>query len=231
MPTQVLTQTKRNFETLQTQRLTPAYWQQQLGSADWKALIVQGENGRVATVIRFGGFVDDTVRQQLKLLAAKYLDISYVDQVQNVSDLMASYRNQVVFWVLLAYLLVAAILLTRYKRQAWRILLPPLLASIFTLAILVQLQGSVNLFHLMALILVLGIGLDMGIFMNESGGSAHTWLAVSLSVLTSLLAFGLLALSKTPVLHHFGLTVLMALIFSWLLAISMRKNHLREGNL
>lgn len=231
LPTQVLTQTKRNFETLQTQRLTPAYWQQQLGSADWKALIVQGENGRVATVIRFGGFVDDTVRQQLKLLAAKYLDISYVDQVQNVSDLMASYRNQVVFWVLLAYLLVAAILLTRYKRQAWRILLPPLLASIFTLAILVQLQGSVNLFHLMALILVLGIGLDMGIFMNESGGSAHTWLAVSLSVLTSLLAFGLLALSKTPVLHHFGLTVLMALIFSWLLAISMRKNHLREGNL
>ena len=61
----------------------------------------------------------------------------------------------------------------------------------------------------MALLLVLGIGLDMGIFLRETGETAHTWLAVSLSTCTSLLAFGLLALSDTPVLHHFGLTVAM----------------------
>jgi len=228
LPEQALSETKLNFVTLQSQRLTPSDWQQQLGSADWKALIVNKGDDSIATVIRFGGAVNDTVRQQLKTLAEQYSDIGYVDQLQNVSDLMGSYRNQVIFWVLLAYLLVAAILLVRYKREAWRVLLPPLLASIFTLAILVQFQNSVNMFHLIALILVLGIGLDMGIFMNESGESAHTWLAVSLSVFTSLLAFGLLALSETPVLHHFGLTVLLALIFAWVLAVIMRNNQLRD---
>ena len=74
----------------------------------------------------------------------------------------------------------------------------------------------------MALILVLGIGLDMGIFLAETDGSSHTWLAVSLSCVTSLMAFGLLALSKTPVLHHFGITVLLGLLLVWLLVIIMR---------
>lgn len=229
LPEQALSAAQLKFDNLKSQRLTPAIWQQQLGSEQWKPLMVSAtseqDNESVATVIRFGGAVDDRVREQLKMLADNDPDLSYVDQLQNVSDLMASYRNQVAFWILLAYLLVAAILLVRYKGQAWRVLLPPLLASVFTLAILVQLQGSVNLFHLMALILVLGIGLDMGIFMNESNDSDPTWLAVSLSVFTSLLAFGLLALSQTPVLHHFGLTVLLALIFAWLLAIIMRRDQ------
>jgi len=72
--------------------------------------------------------------------------------------------------------------------------------------------------------LVLGIGLDMGIFLTETRESLHTWLAVSLSVYTSLLAFGLLALSDTPVLHHFGLTVLVGLTLVWMLVLVMRKN-------
>ena len=87
-----------------------------------------------------------------------------------------------------------------------------------------QIEQGLNLFHLMALILVLGIGLDMGIFLIETDEAAHTWLAVSLSAYTSLLAFGLLALSDTPVLHHFGLTVAIGLSLVWLLVPLMRKN-------
>ncbi|MEI8649745.1 hypothetical protein P4S73_20665 [Paraglaciecola sp. Hal342] len=78
-----------------------------------------------------------------------------------------------------------------------------------------------NIFHLLGLILVLGIGLDMGIFMTESTSNEQTWLAVSLSSLTSLLAFGLLAWSQTPVLHHFGLSVLIGLSVVWLLTPTM----------
>lgn len=222
LPAQALSAARLNFGEAQALQLTPALWQQQQGSGNWKKLIIEQHDGSIATMIRFSGSLDETLKQQLITLAEQYPDVSYVDQVQNVTELMSSYRNQVMSWVLLAYLVVGLILLTRYKAQAWRVLLPPLLASFFTLAILVQLQHSVNLFHLMALILVLGIGLDMGIFLNESGGALHTWLAVTLSALTSLLAFGLLALSKTPVLHHFGLTVLLALSCSWLLATMMK---------
>ena len=78
----------------------------------------------------------------------------------------------------------------------------------------------------MALMLVLGIGLDLGIFLAETNEAPHTWLAVSLSAVTSLLAFGLLALSDTPVLHHFGLTVAIGLSLVWLLAPLMRRHRI-----
>lgn len=71
--------------------------------------------------------------------------------------------------------------------------------------------------------LVLGIGLDMGIFLYEAADSDHTWLAVSLSAVTSLLAFGLLTFSKTPVLFHFGIIVLPGLCLVWLIAPLMRR--------
>jgi len=58
----------------------------------------------------------------------------------------------------------------------------------------------------------------------ETDEAPHTWLAVSLSAFTSLLAFGLLALSETPVLHHFGLTVVTGLTLVWLIAPLMHKH-------
>jgi predicted exporter len=115
-------------------------------------------------------------------------------------------------------------LLYRYRARVWRIVVPPLLASVLTLAILLQFEPGINLFHLLALILVLGIGLDMGIFLAETDEAPHTWLAVSLSTVTSLLAFGLLALSATPVLHHFGVTVAIGLSLVWLMAPLMRRH-------
>ena len=165
---------------------------------------------------------DDAV-SALTTLASKLSWLSFVDQVQSVSPVLGKYRVQVAGWVVLAYLVVFAVLLLRYRRELWRIIVPPLVASLVTLAILVQVQQGINLFHLMALILVLGIGLDMGIFLAETGEAPHTWLAVSLSAFTSLLAFGLLALSDTPVLHHFGLTVALGLSLVWLLAPLMRR--------
>ena len=207
-----------------SQRLTPELWKQQSSSASSLDFIVQS-SAPAATIIRFTDSLNPEVEHALIALSENEPGVYYVNQIENISTLMGNYRSQVINWVLLAYLGVLVVLLFRYKRQVWRIVLPPLLASIFTLAILVQLEDGVNLFHLMALILVLGIGLDMGIFLSETQDAAHTWLAVSLSTLTSLLAFGLLALSKTPVLHHFGLAVLLGLTWVWLLAPLMRKGY------
>lgn len=213
------------LEYAETRQLSPDVWLQQKGSERWQDLIVMPEDNSVATVIRFTGMIDDASKQALIALSDKEDGILYIDQVQNISELMTNYRTELVSWIVIAYLLVLFVLLLRYKTQVWRVILPPLLASVFTLALLVHLEQGLNLFHLMALILVLGIGLDMGIFLSETDEASHAWLAVSLSTYTSLLAFGLLALSDTPVLHHFGLTVLIGLIFVWLLAAIMRKNN------
>ena len=67
-------------------------------------------------------------------------------------------------------------------------------------------------------------------FLAETGEASQTWLAVSLSTWTSLLAFGLLALSRTPVLHHFGVTVAIGLGLVWLLSPTMRATRAGEKN-
>lgn len=218
-------QAQEQFEQISDRVLVLDAWVQQQGSERWKDLLISDQFGASATVIRFSGKLTESAGHKLRGIASRYNGVIYVDQVKNISSLMRDYRQQIVTWVLLAYGCVFLVLLARYRQQVWRVITPPLLASVFTLACLVQLEGGINLFHLMALILVLGIGVDMGIFLFETDGAAHTWLAVSLSCYTSLLAFGLLSLSDTPVLHHFGLTVLIGLVFVWLLAPIVRRGE------
>ncbi|MCP4331972.1 MAG: hypothetical protein GY785_04905 [Gammaproteobacteria bacterium] len=213
------------FEQAVDERLTPDHWLQNASSSAERSLLVLPVSGAgvAATVIRFKGELSADAVQLFSRMAANLNGLTFVDRGQTISSLMGEYRIQVAGWVLFAYLVVFVALLARYRRELWRIVLPPLAASLLTLAILLELQQGINLFHMMALILVLGIGLDMGIFLAETGEAPHTWLAVSLSAFTSLLAFGLLATSATPVLHHFGLSVALGLSLVWLLVPLMRR--------
>ena len=203
-------------------KLTAEIWQHMAVAATGQGMILHQTADSAATVIRFRGNIGSDAREALLALTVPLNAVTYVDRIDDLTAILKEYRSQIQTWIILAYALVMAVLLLRYRGQVWRIVTPPILASILTLAALVQLEQGINLFHLIALILVLGIGLDMGIFMQETDGAASTWLAVSLSALTSLLAFGLLALSKTPVLHHFGLTVAIGLSLVWLLSPMVR---------
>ncbi len=204
-------------------RIEADAWRQLAASAAQHNMLVIDDVSTAATAIRFSGELSAEATDQLHELVNGMPGVRLIDRVQTISALLGKYRVQITGWVLLAYLVVLVVLALRYRFELWRIVLPPLTASIMTLAILVELQQGINLFHLMALILVLGIGLDMGIFLAETGEAAHTWLAVSLSAFTSLLAFGLLAASATPVLHHFGLTVALGLSLVWLLTPMVRR--------
>ncbi|UTW03893.1 hypothetical protein KDX31_02340 [Amphritea atlantica] len=203
--------------------LTPSEWQTFQASEGWRQLLVSDTDGAAASVIRLKGALTQDLKSQLKLLSEQEPGVYWVDRVTSISDLLSGYRQQIIQWLLVAYCLVVVLLAIRYRFDLWRIILPPLIASLITFAALILSQGGYNLFNLIALMLVLGIGLDMGIFLYEAADSDHTWLAVSLSAVTSLLAFGLLTFSKTPVLFHFGIIVLPGLCLVWLIAPLMRR--------
>ena len=76
-----------------------------------------------------------------------------------------------------------------------------------------------QLFHVLALMLLLGVGVDYGVFMAERAarGPVAPWLAVGMSAANAILGFGLLGLSGTPALRAFGLTMLMGTALVWLL--------------
>ncbi|MGO1692866.1 MAG: MMPL family transporter [Marinobacter sp.] len=180
-----------------------------------------------ASLITLGGAADAGVHDELAALAGGLEGVRFVDRVGQISALLGNYRITVSLWMALAYGLVMLVLVVRYGRHCWRVILPPALATVVTLGMLAAFGEPLNLFNLLAALLILGIGLDIGIFVRESNGELHAWEAVTLSAITSLLAFGLLALSKTPVLHHFGITVLPGIGLAWLIAFVL---HRREQN-
>jgi len=162
--------------------------------------------------------------------AADGLDgVQWVDKVGGISELLGRYRAYMGWVVLGAYALVFAVLLPRYRGRTWRVLAPTAAASLLSLALLGFAGQSLQLFHLLALMLLLGVGVDYGIFLQEQGGdgsegeedeegNAAPWLAVGLSAASTILSFGLLGLSGTPALRAFGLTMLAGITLVWLLA-------------
>jgi predicted exporter len=156
--------------------------------------------------------------------------VQWVDKVAEISSVLGHYRVSMAWTVVAAYVLVMILLVPRYKRRAWRVLLPTALASVLTVAILGVLGQSFQLFHVLALLLLLGIGVDYGVFMHEHpvqrDGTA--WLAVALSAVSTILSFGLLALSRTPPLHNFGLTMLIGTTLAWLM-VTLLTEYRKEG--
>lgn len=139
-------------------------------------------------------------------------------------------------WLVGAGMLVIAALLT-WSLGGWRAALPtmaPVVASMcMTAAALVAVGARLNLFHLISLLLVLGIGLNYALFFRRLGNESpatstptgdqddasrddtrRASMAVGVCAMTSLSAFACLALSAIPVLHAIGITVLLGTIFS-----------------
>jgi predicted exporter len=83
-------------------------------------------------------------------------------------------------------------------------------------------RGDIGLLHVVALLLVLSMGVDYGVFLAETRddpeGFAATVLSVLIACLSTVLAFGLLAMSASPALRAIGLTVGLGVLLSLVLA-------------
>lgn len=184
-----------------------------LGGAD-QLLWLQAADGQPAALVLLGE-VDATGRAALQALADDSL--YYHDRVAQLGQLLGDIRNSIAIWLGVAVVGLTLLLGWRYGLQVWRVLLPSLGAVLVCLAVLAALGSGLTLFHLLGLLLVLGIGLDAGIFSVEHEGNPASWLAITLSCASSLLAFGLLSFSATPALAHLGVTCLVGLAAAWLL--------------
>lgn len=203
--------------------LTPADW---LASAAGRAQdhlwlgplarFAEGESG-YASLMPLQGVRDGAA---LASLADDHPWLHYVDKVADLSDLFGRYRERTVWLIAIGY---GAILLLLIGRYGWvrgtAVMLPTALAALLTIAGLGWIGEQLNLFHLLALLLVLGIGIDYALFLVEGFDHADaTMLTILLSALSTELSFGLLAVSDTPAVRAFGLTVFIGVAGSVLLA-------------
>lgn len=144
----------------------------------------------------------------------------FVAPLTQITNTFHRIRVRATWLVIIGYLLISALLVWRYgRREAVRMLYPPLLAMGVTLGAMGWLGEPVNIFVVVALILILGLGRDYAVFLREGGASQRSpALAVTLSALTTQCSFGLLALSQIPALHAFGLATLIGILASYLSA-------------
>lgn len=161
--------------------------------------------------------------QALQAFAAGHRAFRFVDTVADISAYLDRQLAEAAYLLALAFAAIALLLLLRFRRLAslW-LLMVPLAASLLTIGLLALGGAVLTLFHVFGLFLVLGLGMDYSIFLSESASQAwperrHCRLAILLSMLTSSLSFGLLALSSTPMISAFGSTVLLGSILNWML--------------
>lgn len=140
--------------------------------------------------------------------------VIWVDQVESVSSLFTRYRVRASGLLVIAFCLATVGLGFRFGwRNGVTIMSVPVVALAVSLAMLGWFNQLFSLFNLFALLLVLGIGVDYGLFFFIAGERrVSTSLGVTLSALTTLLAFGLLAISSTEIVHAFGFTVAVGIV-------------------
>ena len=115
-----------------------------------------------------------------------------------------------------------------------RVLLPMALTTLLILAVLRGLGVELNLFHLVALILAAGLGLDYALFFDHAGDDRadqlRTLHALIVCSLMTLLVFSLLALSSIPVLRAIGSTVAIGVFANFVLALLVSRQPVVEAS-
>ncbi|WP_407928012.1 MMPL family transporter [Collimonas humicola] len=196
----------------------------------WLGKVDSAQGSVYASIVALRG-VNNYANLPLLKQAGEQLDgVQWVDKVSEISSVLGHYR-QYMGWVLSgAYAAIFLLLFSRYRFAAWRVLAPPAVASIATLALLGVIGQPLQLFHVLALMLILGLGVDYGIFLQEQSmqRDRFAWLTVGLSAASALLSFGLLALSGTPPLHAFGFTMLIGIAVVWMIAPCFSQDSQKE---
>lgn len=178
----------------------------------WQGLWLGCVRGTCASLVALSGVRDLGALRG----AAEHLDgVTLVDPLARVSTVLGEYRRNASRWLGLALVLIAPLLMgVLGPGRGLRAALVPALTVGSVLATLGWLGLPFSLFNLLALLVVGGISVDYAIFNAVGGRHPATALAVVLAALTTVLAFGLLALSHTPLVAAFGLTLAWGVFYA-----------------
>jgi predicted exporter len=183
--------------------------------------LLLGGQGHATALVSLSGLHDPAA---VARLAAAH-GASLLDMKDASESLVAAYRERVLAALGVAALLLAATvwIALRAPRRVWRVLLPMALTTLLILAVLRVCGVELTLFHLVALILAAGLGLDYALFFDHAGDDyadqLRTLHALIVCSLMTLLVFALLAFSSIPVLRAIGVTVAIGVFGNFVLAL------------
>jgi predicted exporter len=188
-------------------------------SLPWRHLWRGRLEGKATGLLVAGAPLDGAGLKEAAQALQSEPDVLYVDQLAEVAQVLHGLRVSLTWALALGAGLVALILGLWLRRRAWAALLPTLAGAVVALAALGYAGLPLNLFALLGLILLLGAGIDFGIY-TQAGGKQGlpNFVAVNLAAVTNIAAVGVLAWSHTAALRAFGLVMAVGSLAAWLLA-------------
>lgn len=165
----------------------------------------------------------------LQALAAATPGVTLLDLKQASEDLVAHQRDRILWCLAISALLLAVVVSValRDAGRVCRVLAPMALTTVLIVALLHLLGVALSLFHLIALVLAAGLGLDYALFFEHAADDPaeqrRTLHAVIVCSLTTLLVFVMLSLSSLPVLRAIGLTVAVGVVANFVLALLLTR--------
>ena len=177
--------------------------------------------GRTGVVTYLRGVRD---APSVKRALADLPGVHWFEQRAFLNEIFANFRNRTVRQTAFGSLLVLPLLMLRYRgiRRALAAFLPSVLAALVVVSTFAALGQEVNLLHVVSLLVVMGMGVDFGIYLVDgalgSRALGATLISILLCCLSTLLTFGTLALSSHPALRAIGLTSGLGIALSFLFA-------------
>ena len=189
-------------------------------------LLIEGR-GHATALVSMTGLNDPA---KVAAAIAGHGDVELMDLKTASESLVVAYRERVLLALGVAALLLATTvwLTLRNGRRVIRVLLPMTVTTFLILALL-RLSGvELTLFHLVALILAAGLGLDYALFFEHAGDDLddqlRTFHALLVCSATTFIVFFLLALSSIPVLRAIGSTVTLGVFLNFVLALLVARH-------
>lgn len=177
----------------------------------------QSGNDRFISLVHLSGDISADLGDALAGTPGMLVDLKAASE-----ELVTDYRSQLLLMLGGSLLIIALLLLlgTSLQRGAWA--LTTTLAAMASCALaLTWLFEALSLYHLIGVLLVGGLVLDYALFLSKPGASGalldsrHAVLACASS---TLVAFGILALSGIPALQHLGTAVAVGVMGGFCLA-------------
>lgn len=192
-------------------------WLKSPASEGWRLLWITLPDGKSGVLVPVDGVKDSAALQKL---ADSATGVAWNDRKASFDALFSLYRT-----ILTALLGVALVIIAvgAMLRLGWRkgliSLVPSALSLSCGLAVLAFSGHSVNLFSLLALVLVLGIGINYTLFFSNPRGTPLTsMLAIGLAMMTTLLTLGMLVFSATQAISSFGIVLVSGIFTAFLLS-------------
>ena len=140
-------------------------------------------------------------------------DTPFIDLRGELGTILAGYTGRAWQWLGLSLVTILVVLIVglRDAAMAARTLAAIGVALLLTIALLTGFGAELSLIHLVALQLVAGVGLDYALFFARRQLDAEERARTIRTLVTcnamTLLTFGLLATSQTPILRDLGITI------------------------